>query len=130
MTPYELLGEDGRLREVGYYDNVLGEPDADGRRRPDEDGRRRPGAVTDCPRLAPADIAIIAIGQDPNPTLDTSAYDLDRSGRIIVDDDTLETNVASVYAGGDAVAGTGGTVIFAAGCGLRAARAIHARLSG
>lgn len=130
VTPYELLGEDGRLREVGYYDNVLGEPDADGRRRPDEDGRRRPGAVTDCPRLAPADIAIIAIGQDPNPTLDTSAYDLDRSGRIIVDDDTLETNVASVYAGGDAVAGTGGTVIFAAGCGLRAARAIHARLSG
>ena len=121
VTPYELLGEDGRLVAVGYYDNTLGEPD--------EDGRRRPVADTDHPREAPADIAIIAIGQDPNPLLDLSAYDLDRTGRIIVDDETLETSVPGVYAGGDTVAGTGGTVIFAAGCGLMAARAINARLS-
>lgn len=122
VTPYELIGEDGRLVEVGYFDNTLGAPD--------EDGRRRPVAVTECPRQAPADIAIIAIGQDPNPMLDRSDYDLDRSGRIIVDDETLETKLAGVYAGGDAIAGTGGTVIFAAGCGLRAARAIHETLSG
>ncbi|MAF12205.1 hypothetical protein CMK11_17300 [Candidatus Poribacteria bacterium] len=121
VTPYELMGEDGQLVGVGYYDNTLGEPD--------EDGRRRPVAVTEHPREAPAEVAIVAIGQDPNPLLDLSAYDLDRTGRIIVDDETLETSMAGVYAGGDAVAGTGGTVIFAAGCGLMAARAIHARLS-
>ncbi|MBT3266231.1 FAD-dependent oxidoreductase [Candidatus Poribacteria bacterium] len=121
VTPYELAGEDGRLVGVGYYDNTLGEPD--------EDGRRRPVAVTEYPRVAPSDVAIIAIGQDPNPLLDLTAYDLDRTGRIIVDDETLETSMAGVYAGGDAVAGTGGTVIFAAGCGLMAARAIHGRLS-
>jgi glutamate synthase (NADPH) small chain len=120
VTPHELVGEDGRLVAVGYYDNTLGEPDEDG---------RRPVAVTDQPRQTPAEIAIIAIGQDPNPLLDLSAYDLDRTGRIMVDDETLETSVPGVYAGGDTVAGTGGTVIFAAGCGLMAARAIHGRLS-
>ena len=120
VTPFELTGDRGRLVGVGYYDNILGEPD--------EDGRRRPAAVTDSPREAPVDVAVIAIGQDPNPLLDRSDYALDRSGRIIVDGETLETNVASVYAGGDAVAGTGGTVIFAAGNGLRAAQAIHGRL--
>ena len=69
------------------------------------------------------------IGQDPNEMMDKTGYKQDRGGRIIVDQETLETNVPEVFAGGDIIANTDGTVIFAAGCGLRAAHVIADHLA-
>jgi len=113
-TPFELNGKT-HIESVSYYDNELGEPD--------ESGRRRPIPMKDKPQTLEADVAVIAIGQGPNQMMDTSAFNKDRKGRIIVEED-LETSIPGVYAGGDIISGNQGTVIYAAGCGLKAAKAI------
>jgi len=51
-----------------------------------------------------------------------------RWGGILVDD-ALSTNIEGVFAGGDAISG-GATVIQALGEGRKAAKSIHAYLSG
>ncbi len=117
-TPLELFGDDdGRLVGLRLQEMRLGEPDDDGRRRPvPVDGATRDSAV---------DVAIIAIGNGPNPLLLRATPDLDRSerGTVIADAETGQTSKPGVFAGGDIVTG-GATVILAMGAGRRAARAI------
>ncbi len=101
----------------------LGEPDAS--------GRRKPVAVPGSEHVIPIEIAIVAIGQGPNPLLTRTATDLavDRHGHIQVDPETGKTNLPGIYAGGDIVTGAA-TVIEAAGAGQKAARAIDRYLRG
>ena len=69
-------------------------------------------------------MVIIAIGQSSNPTIfEGNALDVNKWGNIIVNPDTLETNIENVYAGGDIVTGAA-TVILAMGAGRQAAKAI------
>ena len=67
----------------------------------------------------------MSIGTSPNPLLKKSCDALETKGKgtIVVNEETLETSIEGVYAGGDAVTGAA-TVILAMGAGKQAARAI------
>lgn len=118
VTPTELRGTEGLLEEVGLQKMRLGEPDESGRRRPEPiEGERSELAV---------DLAVVAIGNGPNPLLLSTVPELDRTrwGTIAVDEETGRTSMAGVFAGGDIVTG-GATVILAMGAGRRAAASIE-----
>lgn len=119
-NPTEILGEDGNVVGMECIEMELGEPDDSGRRRPIE----KPGSQF----LLPVDTAIIAIGQSPNPLIrqTTKGLDVQKWGGIIVHEDTMETSLQNVYAGGDAVTGAA-TVILAMGAGKTAAESINAK---
>lgn len=120
--PIAIDGVDKKVSGIVCEQMQLGEPDAS--------GRRRPVIVPDSTFTIPVDTVIIAIGQSPNPLITdtTRAIEVNRWGGIVVDEETMETNVEAVYAGGDAVTGAA-TVILAMGAGKKAAEVIHARLS-
>ncbi len=118
VTPIELIGDaDGRLTGVRLQRMKLGEPDATGRRRP------RP--VQGDEYETAIDVAVVAIGNDPNPLIHRTAPDLEQTpwGTIVADPETGRTTKEGVFAGGDIVTG-GATVILAMGAGRRAASAI------
>ncbi len=118
-APVELVGDErGRLTSVTMQRMELGEPDDSGRRRPVP----IPGAVFQ----SAVSVAVVAIGNAPNPLLTRSATDLEVGprGTLVIDPATGATNKPGVYAGGDIVTG-GATVILAMGAGRRAAAAIN-----
>jgi glutamate synthase (NADPH) small chain len=116
-APTEFLGEDGWLKAVRVQAMEMGEPDSDGRRRP----MPVPGSEV----VLPVDVAIVAVGNGPSPTLQKTTPDLAhaRSGTIQADPLTGRTSKPGVFAGGDIVTG-GATVILAMGAGRRAAKSI------
>jgi glutamate synthase (NADPH/NADH) small chain len=73
----------------------------------------------------PVDVAIIAVGNAPNPLLSRTTPDLahTRRGTVEVDLLTGRTSKKGVFAGGDIVTG-GATVILAMGAGRTAAASI------
>ncbi len=92
----------------------------------DRSGRRRPEPVEGADFFLPADTVIAAIGQ----RLDASCVCVPTErGKICADPRTLATEKPNVFAGGDATEGPM-TVVDAIADGHRAARAIHAYLSG
>ncbi|MPN58883.1 NADPH-Fe(3+) oxidoreductase subunit beta [bioreactor metagenome] len=95
----------------------LGEPDASGRRRPVE--------IPDSEFDLAVDTVVIAIGQGPNPLVQstTKGLDTNKRGNIIADSETGATSKPGVFAGGDIVTGAA-TVILAMGAGKKAAAAI------
>ena len=122
-APLELHGDErGRLRSVTLQRMELGEPDESGRRRP----APIPGAVV----TRDVAVAVVAIGNAPNPLLTRTATDLEVGprGTLIVDEATGATSKPGVFAGGDIVTG-GATVILAMGAGRRAAAAIGEHLA-
>ncbi len=116
-NPVKINGENGFVKSVTCIKMQLGEPDASGRRSPVEIA----GSEYDIE----CDMLIMALGTSPNPLLTSSFKQLalGRKGVIIADEETLETSVKGVYAGGDAVTGSA-TVIRAMGQGKRAAKSI------
>ena len=116
--PLEYLGDEhGCLRGLRCQEMVLGEPD--------ERGRPRPIAVEGSEFEVECDLAVLAIGQSPNPLIKNTTPDLQvsRRGTISADDQTGRTNLPGVFAGGDVVTGQA-TVILAMGAGRKAARSI------
>jgi len=75
-----------------------------------------------------ADIVIFAIGQHPQSTC-LKQVKCQANGRIVVDPETMSTNVPGIYAGGDAVTGTA-FIVDAIAAGRRAARSIEAFFNG
>jgi len=77
----------------------------------------------------PVDNVVLSIGNKPNPLLlqTTKGLEANKWGCLVVEDETAQTSLRRVFAGGDAVTGAA-TVILAAGAGKRAAEAIHADL--
>ncbi len=117
--PLEMLGDEkGRVRALRCQRAELGEVDAS--------GRRRPVPVAGSEFEVEADTVIVAVSASPNPLLPRSEPRLERreDGRLVVDEETGETTMPGVFAGGD-IANDAGTVIAAMGNGKRAARAIH-----
>ncbi len=95
-------------------------------REPDASGRRRPVPVPGSEHLVEADTVIVAVSQSPNPLLPQSEPRLKtrKDGRLVVNEETGETSIPGVFAGGD-IANNAGTVIAAMGDAKRSARAIH-----
>ncbi|MGE4583473.1 MAG: NADPH-dependent glutamate synthase [Sphaerochaeta sp.] len=113
--------EKGRVNGVQLITCELGESDASGRRSPVE----IPGSE----QMHAYDTVIIAIGNDSNPLIKatTDGIEVNRRGNFIVNEETCETTLKGVYAGGDIVLGAA-TVILAMGQGRKAAKAMHAYL--
>ena len=117
-----ILGtDDGRVKEVELLRYELGEPDSS--------GRRRPVAIEGSEFIMEMDTVIVAIGNDSNPLIKQTTPELETNkwGNILTDD-TGQTNIEGVYAGGDIVLGAA-TVILAMGEGRRAAQAINESLA-
>jgi glutamate synthase (NADPH/NADH) small chain len=113
--------EKGNVTEVVLQKMELGEPDASGRRSP----QPIPGAT----ETIAIDQAIVAVGVSPNPIVPTSidGLELGRKNTIVVNEG-MQTNIPTIFAGGDIVRG-GATVILAMGDGRRAAAAMNDYLS-
>ena len=77
------------------------------------------------------DLAIVALGTRSNPILleATRGLELTERGYIKVNEETGETSMPGVFAGGDIVTGAA-TVILAMGAGRRAGQEIVRRLAG
>lgn len=114
--------ENGNVTEVVLQKMELGEPDASGRRSP----QPIPGATV----TVAIDQAIVAVGVSPNPIVPTSVegLELGRKNTIVVNEG-MQTNIPTIFAGGDIVRG-GATVILAMGDGRRAAAAMDKYLRG
>ena len=120
-NPVEYLtDEQGRVKQVKVQKMELGEPDAS--------GRRRPVPVEGSEYLIDADVVVVAVGVSPNPIVprSVSGLEVSKKGTIVVDEATMQSNLAGFYAGGDIVRG-GATVILAMGDGRRAAANMDAR---
>ena len=117
-APLELLGDDdGWLVGVRLQSMELGEPD--------DSGRRRPVPVPGSEEKLAVSVAVVAVGNAPNPLIRHGSDDLEltRWGTLVTDPETAATSKPGVFAGGDIVTG-GATVILAMGAGRRAAEAI------
>jgi glutamate synthase (NADPH/NADH) small chain len=121
-NPTRIIGEEYRVKQIECIQMELGEPDASGRRSPVE--------IQGSEFTIDADTVIVAIGQTPNPLLSesTKGLEINRRGCIVANEETMETSIPNVYAGGDAVTGAA-TVILAMGAGKKAAKAINEKLS-
>lgn len=95
---------------------------------PDESGRRKPIPVAGSEFRMPVDTVIEAIGQQPNPIIQSTTTGLKTGKRgVVVTDDQQQTSRPGVFAGGDLSRG-GATVILAMRDGKQAANSIHAYL--
>ena len=118
-NPIRFIGNDrGFLEKVECVKQRLSEPD--------QSGRRRPEPIEGSNFMVEIDTAVIAIGQSPNPIIQqtTNGLQTTRHGTIVVNEETMQTDLPGVYAGGDVVSGAA-TVISAMGAGKKAAKAIH-----
>ena len=118
-NPTKILGETN-VEGMECVKIELGEPDSSGRRRPVE--------IPNSEYVIPVDEVIMSIGTRPNPLLTREYADLQttKRGTLIVNEDSQETSVQNIFAGGDAVTGAA-TVILAMGAGKNAAKTIIAR---
>ena len=122
VSPVRILSKNGRLAGVEFQQNKLGDYGTD--------GRRKPVPVPGSEFTVDLDTLIVAIGEQPAVNDgSTFSIDLKSGGRITADKHTLETNVAGVFAGGDAVTGPN-TVVDAIAAGKRAAAVIDRFLNG
>lgn len=122
-APLEVLGNpEGWVTGLKCIKMELGEPDASGRRRPIE----VPGSEFSID----VDTVVIAIGQGPNPLVQstTKGLETNKKGNITADTETGATSKPGVFAGGDIVTGAA-TVILAMGAGKKAAVAMDQYLS-
>ena len=118
-NPIEFIGnEQGRVTGMILQVMELGEPDASGRRSPIE----VPGRT----ETLEVDEVVVSVGVSPNPLIPQSVTGLEvtKWGTIVVNNDTMQTDIPMILAGGDIVRG-GATVILAMGDGRKAAAAMH-----
>lgn len=122
-NPIEYIGDErGHVCAMKVQRMQLGEPD--------ESGRRSPIPVEGAIETIPVDMVIVSVGVSPNPIIPSSikGLEISRRGTIVVNDDTMQSSLDDLYAGGDIVRG-GATVILAMGDGRRAAHSMHETLS-
>ena len=114
--------ENGRVKEAVLQVMALGEPD--------ESGRRSPVPVEGQTVTLPVDLVIVSVGVSPNPLIPATVKGLEvsKKGTIVVSEDTMQSNIPVLFAGGDIVRG-GATVILAMSDGRKAAANMHKYLS-
>ena len=123
-NPIRIIGDElGKVRAVECLQYELGEPD--------ETGRAKPIPIPGSEHLVECDVVIIAVGNDPNPTIPrtTPGLEISRWGTIETNRSTGLTSKEKVYAGGDIATGAA-TVIAAMGAGKVSAKSIHKQIMG
>lgn len=126
-APVEILDNEGYVAGMKFEICELGEPDESGRQRPVGTGEY---VVLD------VDTVIVALGTGPNPIIQSSAkddgidFDTDRRGYFVVNEETRETSVPKIFAGGDVAPVGTSNAINAMGAGKKAAKAINEYLLG
>ena len=118
IQPVAFIGdENGFVKKLKCLKCQLAEPDAS--------GRRRPVAIEGSEFEIDCDVAIIAVGLEANQVLTRATPEIktDKYKDVIVDQQTMETSVKGVFAGGDIVGGEG-TVIEAMGMAKKASVSI------
>ncbi len=121
-NPIEYFADaDGRVKGMRVQKMALGAAD--------ESGRKRPVVIPNSEYVIEVDTVVVGVGTDPNPLIPRSIQGLDVSkwGTIIVDENTMQTSISEIFAGGDIVRG-GATVILAMGDGKKAAESMHLHL--
>ncbi|WP_165020320.1 NADPH-dependent glutamate synthase [Dysgonomonas sp. ZJ279] len=121
-NPLQYEGDaNGRVQRMQLQKMELGEPDAS--------GRRKPVPIEGAVEWIDVDEVIVSVGVSPNPLIPSSFKGLEvtKWGTIVVNQDTMQSDLPDVYAGGDIVRG-GATVILAMGDGRKAAAAMDAAL--
>jgi glutamate synthase (NADPH/NADH) small chain len=117
-NPIEYIGDDkGRVIQMLLQVMELG--------KPDESGRRSPVEIPGKTELIDVDEVVVSVGVSPNPLIPQSVKGLEvtKWGTVVVNNDTMQSAVPVIFAGGDIVRG-GATVILAMGDGRRAAKAM------
>lgn len=118
-NPLEYIGDaNGRVEKIKIIKMELGEPDAS--------GRRRPVPMNGSEFFINVDVVVVGIGTSPNPLIHSALPGISTTkwGTLTVKEETMETSIPGIFAGGDIVRG-GATVILAMGDGKRAAQAMH-----
>ncbi len=117
VSPTRVASDNWRVSGLQCIRMELGEPD--------ESGRRRPVPIAGSEFTITADTVIAAVGQAPDLSFlpPDSALERTRWETLVVDSNTLATNVPGVFAGGDFVTGPG-MVVEAIAAGRRGAIAI------
>ena len=121
-APYEILEKDGYVAGMKFEVMELGEPDESGRRSP-----VGTGTYVDLD----VDTVIVALGTGPNPIIQKSAsqdginFETDRRGYFVVNEETRETSIPAIFAGGDVAPVGASNAINAMGAGKKAAKAIN-----
>ena len=123
VSPTRIESENWQATGLQCIRMSLGEPD--------ESGRRRPIPITGSEFFVPADTVIAAVGQAPDLSFLPADSELERTRweTLVVDSNTLATNVSGIFAGGDFVTGPA-MVIDAIAAGRRGAIAIDKYLKG
>jgi len=123
VSPTRIVSQDWKVTGLECIRMRLGEPD--------ESGRRKPIALTGSEFSIEANTVIAAVGQAPDLSFLPPDSALERTmwETLVVDSNTLATNIPGVFAGGDFVTGPG-MVIDAIAAGRRAAIAIDKYLKG
>lgn len=113
--------ENGRVCRVLLQKMELGQPDSS--------GRRSPVAIEGATEWLEVDEVIVSVGVSPNPLIPRAfkGIEVSKRGTIVVNQDTMQSALPEVYAGGDIVRG-GATVILAMGDGRKAAANMHKAL--
>ena len=122
VAPQAILGtEEGTVQGLRCQRMMLGEPDAQ--------GRRKPVPVPGSSFELPTDFVIVAIGEAPDPSFlpEGTSVQIAAWGGLLVNQETLATGAAGIFAAGDVTYGPK-TIIHAAAHGRRAAWSIHAYL--
>lgn len=125
-NPVEYRGADGRLQEVKIQKMRLGEPDASGRRRPEPTGEYFTEAF-DSIIAAISQVPEISCFAETENTIEGKQLPLSRWQTAIVDENTMYSGIANIFAGGDFQRGAA-TAIEAIADGRKAAEAIAAFL--
>lgn len=124
-SPVEITGKDGKVKNLRLIKNILGEPDAS--------GRRRPVPVEGSEYEVKADAVILAIGQEPDTeylTEGSEKIELMPDKTVKMDKkEILLVDKSGIFAGGDMLLGPS-TVTEAIGHGKIAARVISKFIEG
>ncbi len=123
LAPTEVVGRDGAVVALRCEVTVrAATPDGSG---------RTPWTPTGESRELPAASILVAIGEEPDPSILPEGAGIEVSGwaGIVADPNTLATGRAGIFAGGDVVSGPK-TIIEAVAAGRRAAGSIHEYLAG
>ncbi len=123
LAPHEVVGRNGTV--VAVRCEVMRAPNASA-----ADGHTAWDS-TDEIRELPATAILVAIGEEPDPSILPEGAGIEVSGwaGIVADSRTLATGRAGIFAGGDVVSGPR-TIIEAVAAGRRAAASIHEYLAG
>ena len=125
-APKQIYDKDGYVNGMQFEIMELGEPDESGRRSPVGTGNYIDLDV---------DTVIVALGTGPNPIIQKSAkldgleFETDKRGYFTVNEESRETSIPAIFAGGDVAPVGGSNAINAMGAGKKAAKAINELLA-